>query len=125
MKKIFILSLMSIALFFVVPQKINAQSNFDHNDSLILKDMFTFFEYIHEFVGLESNLERQLVSNQITKNFPVEFKKINQLKKQSVDLMYKAAKKKSGSEKQLYCIQEAFKQLLFAQLMCNELITKI
>jgi len=81
MKKIFILSLMSAILLFAIPQKINAQSNFDHNDSLVLKDMFAFFEYIHEFVGLESNLERQLVSNQIAKNFPAEFKKINQLKK--------------------------------------------
>jgi len=125
MKKIFILSLMSAILLFAIPQKINAQSNFDHNDSLVLKDMFAFFEYIHEFVGLESNLERQLVSNQIAKNFPAEFKKINQLKKKSVDLMYKAAKKKAGSEKQLYCVQEAFKNLLFAQLMYNELVTKV
>jgi len=116
---------MSAILLFAIPQKINAQSNFDHNDSLVLKDMFAFFEYIHEFVGLESNLERQLVSNQIAKNFPAEFKKINQLKKKSVDLMYKAAKKKAGSEKQLYCVQEAFKNLLFAQLMYNELVTKV
>lgn len=112
---------MGLVLCFTIPQKTNAQSNFNHNDSLVFKDMFIFFDYIHEFVGLQSNLERQLVNNQIAKSFPAEFKKINQLKKKSVDLMYKAAKKKAGSEKQLYCVQEAFKTLLFTQLMYNEI----
>ncbi|MFA7717185.1 MAG: hypothetical protein WC875_00535 [Candidatus Absconditabacterales bacterium] len=124
MKKLLILSLMSTVLLFAIPQKINAQGSFDHNDSLMLKDMFLFFNYTKEFVSLESDLERHLVANQIEKNFPAQFKKINQLKKKSVDLMYKAAKKKAGSDKQLYCVQEAFKSLLFAQLMYNELIGK-
>ncbi|OQY39934.1 MAG: hypothetical protein B6229_02800 [Spirochaetaceae bacterium 4572_7] len=122
MKKLFILSLMSFILSFAIPQKTIAQSNFSKNDSLVLKDIFVYFEYVHEFVGLQSNLEKQLKNDQIAENFPTQFKKINQLNKKSLDLMYKAGKKEAGSEKHLYCVQEAFKNLLFAQLMYNELI---
>jgi len=124
MKKLCILSIISGILLFVIPQTTNAQSKFSQKDSLIFKDMPISLDQIKGLIDGEAELSKQLVANEIEKKFPNQYKDINDLKQKSIDLLYKATKKRTGSEKQLAYIEKSIMSLVFAQSMYNDLVIK-